>query len=100
MLHTVHSPRLPKLRPARSLLILDHSRHRYETGEGELLDSPVLGLQRGHFRCVQIALRIDGQMVQRAELSRCRAPRSKGIENLECLAVEDHNLRLASIRHV
>ena len=85
---------------ALALLVLDHQRHRYKTREGELLDPSILGLQRRHLRRVQIAFRIDGQMVQRTELSLSRAPRSKSIEELERLAVENHDLRLASIRHV
>src|SRR2546427_12913461 len=57
-----------KITPA--LLVLDHHRHRYKTGESELLYPSVLRLQRRHFRRVQIAFRIDGQVVQRTELSR------------------------------
>src|SRR5262249_15734307 len=58
----------------QSLLVLVHNRHRYKTGEGELLDPSVLGLQRRHFRRIEIAFRIDGQVVQRTKLSRSRAP--------------------------
>src|SRR5437588_9440927 len=65
-----------------ALLVLDHHRQRYKTGERESLDPSVLGFQRRYFRCVQIAFRIDGQVVQRTELSRSRAPRSKSIEEL------------------
>src|SRR5262245_8712439 len=86
--------------PARSLLVLDHYRRRYKTRERELLDPSVFGLQRRHFRRVEIAFRIHGQVVQRTELSRSGAPRSKSIQELKRLAVEDHDLRLASIRHV
>ena len=59
-----------RARRFRLLLILGHHRHRYKTGEGEPLDPSVLGLQRGHFRRVQIAFRIDGQVVQGTKLSR------------------------------
>src|SRR5439155_22092133 len=52
-----------------SLLVFDYHRHRYKTGEGELLDPSVLRFQRRYFRRVQVAFRIDGQVVQGAELS-------------------------------
>ena len=55
-------------RLSKDLLVLGHPRHRYKTCERELLYSPVLRLQRGYFSCVQIAFRIDRQMVKSTEL--------------------------------
>ena len=69
-LPTIRQLNVAVAQPSRSLLVLDHHRHRYKTREGELLDASVFGLQRRNFRRVQIAFRIHGQVVQRTELSR------------------------------
>ena len=88
-------------RSSRStLLVFCYDRQRDITRERELLHAPILRAQGRDLRREEITTGVSRQMVERSELSRTRAPRSKRIEELKRAPVEDHDLRLAPICHI
>src|ERR1700730_4175170 len=85
--------------PSRATDLADRW-NRSHPDQLELLDAPVDRLERSDFSGVQVALRINRQVVKSTELAGRRAPLSESIEELQRLALEDHHLRLASVRDV
>ena len=51
--------------------------------KGEPLDSAVRGRQGGNLGHVEVASRVDVHVVERAEISRCRAPLSKRVQDFQ-----------------
>ena len=86
--------------PIGDLLSLCDYWNRNEACQRELLDASVFWFQRSDLGCVKIAFGIDREVMQRPKLPGIRTPRSESVEVLECLAVEDQDLRLTAVGDV
>src|SRR4051812_33276140 len=79
---------------------LANRRNRAHADEFEFLNAPIHRFERRDFGGVEIALLINRKMMQGAELPGVRAPGAERIEELQRLALEDPDLRLASVGDV
>ena len=68
---------------------------------GHSLEHEFLGaIGRIGFRGVQVALRIDGEIVDALKISRLGTPGAKRADDFQGLALDDHDVLIAVVRHV